>query len=243
MVMLRMGEPHLPGRLKSVCRWPRQWARRRLMSALAATKQTLRWLGVIVSGAAVLFATLSYGGFWSYIRGNDILNALADRLDTSYAPDVSRLVKPHDPEWRPLMRVIKRYSRADLLQDREPVVFARAQAIASAVTNAGEWTAPTTPVMLIYREWPAPGTGDFIKGKDFVTVGTLGDIHDWIKRDQADFDFFWRTLIFGLLSFCIGVFLALPDPSKLEQMGASHMSCVLLCADFVAKLFDDFGKP
>lgn len=185
-----------------------------IVAALAATQQTLRWLGVIISGAAVLFAILSYGGFWSYVRGDDILSALADRFDTSYAAEVSHIVRSRDPEWNPLLRVIKRYTRADLLQDKAPVVFARAQAIASAKSNAGEWTAPTTPIMLIYKDWPAPGTGDFIKGKDFVTVGTLGDLHDWIRRDQGDFDFFWRTLIFGSLSFCVGAFLALPDPAK-----------------------------
>jgi len=184
------------------------------MSAVAALKQVFRWLGVVVSAVAVVFALLSYYGFWSYIRGSDMLNALADRLDTSYAVNVSRQVRPVDPEWRPLIRIIKKYTRADLLKDKAPVVFARSQAITSAVTNAGEWTAPATPVMLMYREWPAPGTGDFIKGKDFVTIGTLGDIHDWIKKDESDFDFFWRTLIFGSLSLCIGFFLTLPDSGK-----------------------------
>ena len=193
-----------PG-IRPLTRWSRA------ISAVAAPKQIFRWLGVVVSAVAVVFAVLSYCGFWSYIRGNDMLNALADRLDTSYAADVSRQVRPVDPEWRPLIRIIKRYTRADLLKDKSPVVFARSQAITSATTNAGEWTAPATPVMLIYRKWPAPGTGDFIKGKDFVTVGTLGDIRDWIKRDESDFDFFWRTLIFGSLSLCIGFFLALPN--------------------------------
>jgi hypothetical protein len=189
-----------------------QWGRR-AASTLVASKQLFRWLGVFLSGAAVLFAFLSYCGFWSSIRGDDLLAALSDRFDKSYG-DVNRVVKPHDREWRPLLRVIKRYTHADLLQEKEPMVFARGQAIASFETPAGEWTAPTTPIVLMYRDWPAPGTGTLIKGKDFVIVGTLADLHDWIRRDQSDFDFFWRTLIFGSLSFCIGIFLALPDSSR-----------------------------
>lgn len=46
---------------------------------------------------------------------------------------------------------------------------------------------------------------------DYRVVGTLGDLHNWIRNDESDFDFFWRTIIFGVLSLCIGVFLGLPD--------------------------------
>jgi hypothetical protein len=42
---------------KRLTRW--HW----IVAARAATQQTFRWLGVIVSGTAVLFAILSYGGF------------------------------------------------------------------------------------------------------------------------------------------------------------------------------------
>jgi hypothetical protein len=64
--------------------------------------------------------------------------------------------------------------------------------------------------MLIYKEWPDPGTGALGQDDVFV-VGTLGDLHEWIRRDQADFDYLWETLIFGALSACVGAFLALPD--------------------------------
>ena len=91
------------------------------------------------------------------------------------------------------------------------MTFARTQAISSAQTAAGEWTAPTTPVVLFYRKWPDPGSGAFKPGQDAFIVGTIGDLHDWIRRDRADFDFVWRTIVFGLLSASVGVTLALAD--------------------------------
>jgi hypothetical protein len=91
------------------------------------------------------------------------------------------------------------------------MVFARGQAITSAKTAAGEWTAPTTPIVLLYRKWPDPGSGDLKFGEDAFVVGTIGDLHDWVRRDRADFDFVWRTILFGLLSACAGIALALAD--------------------------------
>jgi hypothetical protein len=182
----------------------------RLAAKISTIRQVARWSGVALSLTAVLFAVLTYVGFWNYVRGNDSLAALMSRLDTSYA-EVSRQVRPTNPEWKPLLRVIRAYTHIALPKDRQPVVFARFAAVSSAKTESGEWTAPTTPIALLYRELPAPGTGPFVPGRDGFVVGTLGDLHDWIKRDQDDFDFFWRTLIFGFLSVCVGAFLALPE--------------------------------
>jgi hypothetical protein len=108
------------------------------------------------------------------------------------------------------MRVIAKYSSARLPIGREPRVFARFVAVASARDEAGhgEWTAPTTPVALLYKEWP--GHGEVPPG-DFVLVGTIGDLRTWIQRDETDFDFLIRTILFGALSASVGVFLALPD--------------------------------
>ena len=182
-----------------------------LVPTLGSTiRQVIRWLGVALSLAAVLFAVLTYAGFWNRVRGIDSLTALASRLDTSYA-DVARQIRPADSEWKPLLRIITAYTNTALPKDRQPVVFARSVAVSSVKTDSGEWTAPTTPIVLFYREWPAPGTGPFQLGRDAFVVGTLADLHDWIKRDQDSFDFFWRTLIFGFLSVCVGAFLALPN--------------------------------
>src|SRR5262249_38064390 len=175
-----------------------------VLTGLYAVRSAARWIGVALSLVAVAFAALSYVGFWRHVRGDDLLDALANRLDTSYAADVSRQVRPGDPEWRPLMRVIASYAHANLPTDRQPIVFVRFVAVASAKSDAGEWTAATISIVLLYKEWPAPGTS-FIREEDFWIIGTLGEFHEWIKRDQADFDFFWRTLVFGVLSACVGV--------------------------------------
>ena len=44
-----------------------------------------------------------------------------------------------------------------------------------------------------------------------VFVGTIGDLHCWIQKDESDFDFLIRTILFGALSACVAVFPALPD--------------------------------
>ena len=156
---------------------------------LQSARNTIRWVGVAVSLVSVGFATLSYVGFWSYVRGDDLLEALASRLDTSYAQNVSRQVRPGDPEWRPLIRVITRYTTAHLRADKLPVVFARGRAILSAPPYEGsEWTAPTTPIFLLYHELPFPSYRN--EQREIVRVGTLSDLHRWIRKDKDDFNFF-----------------------------------------------------
>jgi hypothetical protein len=64
------------------------------------------------------------------------------------------------------------------------------------------------PIALLYKEWPGHG---FVPPEDVVIVGTIGDLHTWIQRDESDFDFLLRTILFGVLSACAAVFLALPE--------------------------------
>jgi hypothetical protein len=140
-------------------------------------------------------------------------NALADvagHFDSSYSQDAGLPVRPGDKAWPIVMRVIAKYSHVRLPTEREPLVFGRFVAVASAQNDAahGEWTAPTTPVALLYKEWPGHG---FVPPEDVVFVGTIGDLHTWIQRDESDFDFLTRTILFGALSACVAVFLALPD--------------------------------
>jgi hypothetical protein len=192
----------------------------RCLDWLYNARNIFRWVSVGLSAISVVFAALSFAGFWNDFRGDNLLDALARRLDTSYATDVSRQVRSHDPEWQPLMRVIRSYSVTNLPKDRSPVVFARTSAVLSAQSNAGEWTAPTTPIVLLYKEL----SPDFplSPGQDAFIVGTLGEFHEWIRRDEGDFDFFWRTLIFGTLSACVGVALALPErPRKCASATAT----------------------
>jgi hypothetical protein len=196
---------------------------------VADIKSTARWLGVIFSGVSVIFAILTYAGFWNEWRGDNLAAAAATRFDKSYSQDASRAVKNGDKEWLPLMRLITKYSCADLPKDREPRVIARFVAVASAKDASGaEWTAPTTPIALLYKEWP--GHGD-LSTADWRTVGTIEDLHNWIRTDEADFDFLVRTIIFGILSFCVGVFLALPDrprtsPQSIDASPGSDVATV-----------------
>jgi hypothetical protein len=172
-------------------------------------KQIARWIGVVVSVASVLFAILTYCGLWNEWRGDNLLAEVAIRFDSSYSQDAGRPVRPGDAAWPILMKVIAKYSHAQLPVGKEPRVFARFVAVASAQNEAAhaEWTAPTTPVALLYKEWPGHG---FVGPEDVVFVGTIGDLHTWIQRDESDFDFLIRTILFGALSACVAVFLAIP---------------------------------
>jgi hypothetical protein len=183
-----------------------------------SVKQIARWIGVFVSFASVLFAIGTYFGVWNEWRGDNLLVEVATRFDSSYSEDAGRPVRPGDEAWPVVMRVIRKYSHAQLLAGREPRVFARFVAVASAQNEAahGEWTAPTTPVALLYKEWPGHG---FVPPEDVVFVGTIGDLHTWIQRDEGDFDFLMRTILFGVVSACVGVFLALPDKKTGSDTG------------------------
>jgi hypothetical protein len=91
------------------------------------------------------------------------------------------------------------------------MTFARFKAIFSARAEASaEWTAPTTQIALLYRKWPGPG-GDFKLGQKCIR-------HRHDRRPPrlgptrpSRLRLFWRTIIFGLLSACVGIALALAD--------------------------------
>ena len=179
------------------------------MTTQQRIKTFVRWTGVLLSILSVAFAVVSYSTHWDWWLRDDMVEKVAARFDLSYSNDAALPVQRGDPEWAPLLKLIEQYSphRGELPKDRLPMTFARFQAIAAAQTAAGEWTAPTTPVVLFYRKWPDPGSGPFKPGQDAFVVGTIGDLHDWVRRDRADFDFFWRTIFFGLLSACVGIAL------------------------------------
>jgi hypothetical protein len=173
-------------------------------------KSIVRWAGVGLSALSVVFAILTYLGVWNSLRGDTLVADLASRFDQSYTQDAGRPVRPVDKEWPPLLRVIRAYTHAKLPTDREPLLFARSVAVLSAQSEEAhaEWTAPSTPIMLLYKEWPGHGP---VTPEDYRIVGTLGDLHDWVRNDESDFDFVVRTIIFGVLSLCVGLFLALPN--------------------------------
>jgi len=179
-------------------------------------KTVVRWIGVGISALSVIFAILTYLGLWNFLRGDNLLSDVAARFDRSYSEDAGRPVRMGDKEWAPLIRVITKYSHAKLPTDKQPCVFARFKAITSVKNEIGEWTAPTTPTVLLYKDWPGHGA---VMPEDYTMVGTIEDLHNWIRNDQADFDFLVRAIIFGVLSACVGMFLALSDKTISQKSG------------------------
>jgi hypothetical protein len=106
------------------------------------------------------------------------------------------------------MRVIKKYSYAQLPMNKKPKVFRRSKAVESIKSEeagGAEWTAPTTPIVLLYQD------ARQVPREDAVIVGTIGDLHDWVRRDVADFDFLVRIILLGGLSIFVGAFLAMSE--------------------------------
>ena len=126
------------------------------MTTQQRIKTIARWAAVALSFLSVAFAGVSYSTRWDWWLHDDMVEKVAERFDLSYSNDASLPVQRGDPEWGPLLKLIERYSprRGELPKDRPPMTVARAQAITAAKMPVGEWTAPTTPVLLFYRKWP-----------------------------------------------------------------------------------------
>src|SRR4029453_14760360 len=110
-------------------------------------------IGVFLPLVTIVFVVSEHVGLWDrYLGLNHVIEA-AGRLETSYAEGVDRILRPGEPAWAPLIKLIHRYSSAQLPADRQPKLLARFVAVASAKIDAGpgkiaEWTAPSTPITL-----------------------------------------------------------------------------------------------
>ena len=152
--------------------------------------------------AGVAYLILDHAGYIDQWRGIDALEAIAARFDLSYAPGASQPVRPNDPEWRAVISLIYRYSKADLPRDREPKILARSVAISSGEVGTpdnpiAEWTAPGTPLLLLYVDWPGQQTQ--VSKADFRSIGSIADFHRWMEQDRADFKFLFYDVALGLL--------------------------------------------
>src|SRR3989338_7615145 len=123
-------------------------------------KSLLRFLAAVCLPLVVIFFVVSeHAGWWDrYLGLDDVLEA-AGRFETSYAEDVRRVITPSDAAWVPVVDLIYSYSPAELPTDRQPRILARFPAVASAKAELGagriaEWTAPSTPIVLLYKDWP-----------------------------------------------------------------------------------------
>jgi hypothetical protein len=154
---------------------------------------------VLIPACAIGFVVVERAGLLDYYLGHDAVLEVAARLETSYAENVDRQIGPDERAWRPLLRLIRKYSTATLPDNREPVMLARSVAIASAKLDIGqgqpaEWTAPSTPIILIYSDWP----GHEVPPKEYRVVGTIGDLRAWVDRSRADLRFWIQDLSLAL---------------------------------------------
>lgn len=168
--------------------------------------RSFRVLSWIVAALAIGFAVANHTGIIDRVRGLNYATAVAAQYDLSYGPNGPKPIYPGDPAWPIVMRLIREYSSAQLPTNRSPLVIARLRALASVVnTNVPglpQWTAPTTPIVVLYRPWPDPGASP-IGPKDYQVVGTIGDLHNWIARDSDDFRFWTSDVLLAALALLL----------------------------------------
>jgi len=175
-------------------------------------KRILKFLTILLSLVTVVFIVAERFGVWDRCLGLDQVLDVASGFETSYKAGVERVVRPGDPAWIPLIDLIHRYSPAELLVDRQPRLLGRHVAVASAKIDLGpggiaEWTAPSTPIILLYVDWP----GTTVYPADYRIVGTIGNLREWVDKRRSDFHFFTRDVLLSLMGIAIALILWFMD--------------------------------
>jgi hypothetical protein len=167
-----------------------------------------RWatrLSWVVAALVIVFGLANHFGWIDDFRGLQYARAVADSYDRSYGPGASQPIYSNNPAWPVLIRLIYKYSTADLPKDRTPVVIARDKAILSAVDQnipgLPQWTAPGTPIALIYVQWP----GQAVNPSDYRFIGSIADLHEWITRDSDDFRFLVSDVLLAVLALALAI--------------------------------------
>lgn len=175
-----------------------------LGARMTPTKPILKFLAAAVMPALYLaFVVTDHYEVWDRVRGLNDVKAVAARMSISYA-EAKRQYWPRDKEWEPTLALITRYTKFQLPQGRTPVMIARYKAVASAQIEIpggenAEWTAPTTPLVLLYSDPP--------KNEDTVIVGDIGDLFVWIDKSKSDFRFLIQNVLLGIFSITLGVLI------------------------------------
>jgi len=159
-----------------------------------------------------VFSLLTSWGFWNEWRGDNSLLEVAARFDKSFTTDASSPVRPSDPAWLPLMRVIRKYSHADFrLIGNRSFLPAPKRSSPRKITTRVRNGQPQPPYRAHLQRVARTRRRAARRLADRCTIE---DLHNWIRNDEADFDFRVRTYIFNVLTLCVGVFLALPEKPK-----------------------------
>jgi hypothetical protein len=168
-------------------------------------KRILKFIAAAIMPAFYLtFVIADHYGIWDEMRGLNEVKAVAARMSVSYA-EAKRQYWPSDKEWKPTLALIARYTDTKLPPGKSPLMIARYKAVASANIEIApgkyaEWTAPATPLVLVYRDPPQ-------SFDDAVVVGTIGDLPMWIDKSKNDFRFLIQNVLLGLFSLSLGILI------------------------------------
>jgi hypothetical protein len=173
---------------------------------LRRLKFLLNLLLLILPLLYVGFVIADRFGVWDHLTGLDLVEQAAANFELSYAPNASTPVRVGDKEWGPLLKLCYQYSTAQFPNDKQPLLFARFVAISSGRTPpegpiTAEWTAPSTPLALLYHDWPSHGD---IQPADLRVVGTIGDLREWISKAKDRRRFLLQDVFLGTFTPLLG---------------------------------------
>lgn len=149
---------------------------------------------------ALLILIFEYLGGLDRLLNIPLLDGVAIRFEQSYGREAARPIRPSDKEWAPTIKLIMEHTRTNLPRDRQPLVIARSVAVLSAQEPIGngqiaQWTAPSTPILVLYKRWP----GNSVGPEDYRVVGTIGDLRSWIADYREKWKFYVNDLLFAIL--------------------------------------------
>jgi hypothetical protein len=186
---------------------------------LGKVKLVLNLVLLILPFLYLGFILADRAGVWDRLSGLDLVEEAATRFELSYAPNASEPVRVGDKEWEPLLKLVYRYSHAQFPVEKQPRVIARFKALLSARTPTdglveSEWTAPSTPLALLYRDWP----GNEVPREDYRIIGTIGDLREWISKAKDYRRFLVQDVFLGTFTPLLGFAVFLIDRES-EQRG------------------------
>lgn len=181
-------------------------------------KRALTIVTLVLPFFYTAFVVTDHFGLWDRLSGLNLVEQVLSRFELSYTPDASRPVRMGDPEWEPFLNLVRRYSKTTLRNDKQPRVFARFQASLSTRsptqgTIESEWTAPSTPFAVIYRDWPTSDGGN-ISLEDWQYVGTIGDLRDWISKAKESRRFLVLDIFLGTFGPLLAIVIYLLDERR-----------------------------